>query len=69
MALTKDQKRKKKLQAKAQTKNNERQTYLNSFNKERKIARMGIREGYRQQGMPEKQIQKLVPEKEDRCTL
>lgn len=67
MALTKDQKRKKKLQVKDQKKSNESQVWANLFNKQRKIAREKIREGYRQQGMAEEEIQRLVPEKEDRC--
>jgi hypothetical protein len=66
MALTKDQKRKKKLQAKKTKQSNEHQTWINKFNKERTIARNKIREDYRQRGYSEEKIQQLIPTNEDK---
>jgi Asp-tRNA(Asn)/Glu-tRNA(Gln) amidotransferase C subunit len=66
MALTKDQKRKKKLQARKAKQNNAEKAWVNKFNKERTIARNKIREDLRQRGLSEEKIQQLVPTSEDK---
>jgi hypothetical protein len=67
--LNKNQKRKKKVQAKKKAhlnqQQNEDRAWKNKFNAERLVARNKIREGYREAGMPEEQIERLVPKKDD----
>ena len=66
MALTKDQKRKKKLQARKAKQNNEQKAWVNKMNKERTVARNKIRATYREHGFSEERIERLVPTKDDK---
>lgn len=67
MALTKSQKRKRKLQARKAKEANQNRQWENKFNKERTIARNKIREDYRKRGMSEDRINELLPPNQDRC--
>jgi hypothetical protein len=65
MALTKAQKRKKKLKARQVKEANQDRQWENKFNKERTIARNKIREDYRKRGMSEDRINELLPPNQD----
>ena len=67
MALTKSQKRKRKLQARKAKEANQNRQWENKFNKERTIARNKIREDYRKRGISEDRINELLPPNQDRC--
>jgi hypothetical protein len=67
MALTKSQKRKRKLQARKTKEANQNRQWENKFNKERTIARNKIREDYRKRGISEDRINELLPPNQDRC--